>query len=392
MKKVAMIGPELYPIPPIRGGAAELWIEETVHVLQDWRPFVFSPADAHLPKEETDRGVRYLRIRVNPVKKAMKGWLKIYSADYEKKIAPLLEEADPEIIHVHNRPLLVSFFKERFKKKKIILHMHNLYDYLGRREKPHGEFEIPSDLFVGCSRFVVQGERERLARGSGGQAVIYNGVDTERFRPRWMHPAETEEARRRLGLVEKSVVLYAGKIRESKGVGVLWRAMKEVFRQDPSAVLLLAGGTGFGMRAERKTEFSRELGREMESFGKRVLRLGFVPPREMPGVYLLGDVFTAPSQLEEGLGMVFLEASSTGLPIVSTRQGGIPEVVLDGQTGLLLAEKDNAAELAEKILLLLRNPARRMELGREGRERVVQHFSWPKIGRATEEIYSRLTR
>ena len=73
----------------------------------------------------------------------------------------------------------------------------------------------------------------------------------------------------------------------------------------------------------------------------------------MPRAYLLGDVFVGPSQIEEGLGLVFLEAAAAGLPIIATRQGGIPEVVRDGFNGLLLRQKDDAGELAEKIIGLL---------------------------------------
>ena len=108
----------------------------------------------------------------------------------------------------------------------------------------------------------------------------------------------------------------------------------------------------------------------------------------MPRIYLLGDVFTAPSQLEEGLGMVFLEASACGLPILSTQQGGIPEVVIHEKTGLLLAQKDDATELAEKILYLLEHPEYGRELGEKGRQRVVENFSWTKIAESTEGLYN----
>ncbi len=385
-----MIGPELYPIPPIRGGAAELWIEKASHALKKYKPLIFSPADPELPAREEHGEVEYFRIRVNPIKKILYGWFKAYISDYEGKIASILERIDPDIIHVHNRPLLIPFFQEHFAQKKIIFHMHNLYNYLGRNQKPSGEFEIRADLTIACSRFVLESEKNRMVRGSLRQAIVYNGVDTDVFLPAWLNETEALGLRRRYGLEDKKVVLYTGKIRESKGVGLLWAAMKEVFRQDAQAGLVMVGGTGFGYkRADKKTEFLGRLQKEIEPYRDRVWLLGFVPPQSMPPIYLLGDVFAAPSQLEEGLGMVLLEASSSGLPVISTRQGGIPEVVIDQKTGLLLREKDNVSELSDKILNILKHPEYGRELGKNA-EHMVDHFPWPQIARTTEKLYDSL--
>ncbi len=107
----------------------------------------------------------------------------------------------------------------------------------------------------------------------------------------------------------------------------------------------------------------------------------------MPRTYLLGDVFVGPSQIEEGLGLVFLEAAAAGLPIIATRMGGIPEVVRDGFNGLLLQQPDDPAELAAKILSLLGDPPLRQRLGRQGRDWVLATFSWEQIARTLEAFY-----
>jgi glycosyltransferase involved in cell wall biosynthesis len=90
------------------------------------------------------------------------------------------------------------------------------------------------------------------------------------------------------------------------------------------------------------------------------------------------------------LGLVFLEASAVGLPIISTRQGGIPEVVMHEKTGLLLTKKDDVSELTEKILGLLREPEVRRQLGEKGRQTMEDHFSWGRIAEATERLYDSL--
>jgi len=386
-----MIGPELYPIPPIRGGASELFIEKISQSLTQYQPFIFSPSDPELPARESRQGVEYFRIKVSPTKKVLYNWFKIYLPEYEQKIFRVLKSLNPDIIHIHNRPLLPPFFRERFPEKKIIFHMHNVYEYLGRFEKPHGDFEVGSDLTLACSRFLLEKEKDRLCRGALNQAVVYNGVDTEAFLPSWQMEGEARVLRRQYGLEGKKVVLYTGKIRESKGVMVLFSAMKQVFSKDPTVHLVLAGGTGFGYkRTDKPTDFSQRLRGEIKTYQDRITHIRFTPPQDMPRIYLLGDIFVAPSQLEEALGMVFLEASACGLPVIGTSQGGIPEVIRDQETGLLLQEKDNAEELSSKILFLLQHPDRARDMGEKGRRLMITQFSWDRIAQKLESLYDGL--
>ena len=168
---------------------------------------------------------------------------------------------------------------------------------------------------------------------------------------------------------DEPTVLFAGKLRESKGVHILLRAMTRVWETAPRAVLVLVGGTEYGRgRTMRETPFMTQLRRDLAQAPGRVILTGFIPPTDMPRAYLLGDVFVGPSQIEEGLGLVFLEAAAAGLPIIATRKGGIPEVVREDFNGLLLRQKDDAAELAEKITRLLGDAPLRKPLGQQGRE------------------------
>jgi spore coat protein SA len=184
------------------------------------------------------------------------------------------------------------------------------------------------------------------------------------------------------------VVLYAGKIRESKGVGVLLAAMHRVWEKYPRAALVLVGGTEFGRgRTKRETPFFKQLREQVAGTAGRVILTGFVPHDRMAQTYLLGDIFVAPSQKPEGMPMVLLEASACGLPLIATRLGGIPEVVRDGENGLLLDSPPDPGELGGKILALLKDPALSQSLGRQGRERILERFSWQRIAQEQEAVY-----
>ncbi|MEJ2671698.1 MAG: glycosyltransferase family 4 protein [Deltaproteobacteria bacterium] len=386
---VALIGPELYPIPPIRGGAAELFIDKVAGRLTRWRPLVIGVSDPELPQREWRGRAEYFRVPLSGWRKWLYCRYRDYFPLYDRQVARLLHRVQPEVVHVHNRPLLALSLQRRLRGRlPVILHMHNLYESLGKRERPRPGTPMPVAGFAACSEFVLARERPRLGLGARLYRVIYNGVKIEAYASRWDSPAAVQEVRRAYGLEDEPTVLFAGKLREAKGVDILLKAMHRVWESAPEAALVLVGGTEYGRgRTMRETPFMAQFRRDLEWAPGKVVLTGFISPDEMPRAYLLGDVFVGPSQVEEGLGLVFLEAAAAGLPVIATRRGGIPEVVRDGDTGLLLDRQDDHAELAGKIIGLLNDPARRQRLGQQGRQWVSANFSWEKIAGTLEAFY-----
>jgi spore coat protein SA len=388
MPTVALIGPELFPIPPIRGGATELFIDRLAAHLQRYRPVVIGPADPDLPDFEVRGRVEYRRVPLNSWQQWLYRRYRHLLPLYDRRVAGLVRQLDPNLLHVHNRPLLALNLKKWFPRLPVLLHMHNTYHILGKRERPDPYTPMPVEAFLACSNFVMEEERERLGSGAGVHSVMYNGVDPQTFRPRWERAAEARAAREQYGLGDEPVVLYAGKIRESKGVGVLLTAMGRVWEVLPRAALVLVGGTEFGRgRIKRETSFFKEFREQAARAPGRVILTGFVPHEAMPATYLLGDVFAAPSQKPEGMPMVLLEASACGLPLIATRVGGIPEVVQDGSNGLLVDTPQDPGDLAEKILAVLQDPGLRERLARSARQRVLERFTWERIAREQEAVY-----
>lgn len=389
MPTVAQIGPELYPIPPLRGGAAELFIEKVAGHLTGWRPVVIGVSDPDLPQHEWRGQAEYYRIPLEGWRKWLYCRYRDYFPLYDRRVARIINRVQPDLIHVHNRPLLALFLQRRFGGHiPLILHMHNLYGSLGKRERPRPGTPIPVTGFAACSQFVLDRERERLGLGASLYRVIYNGVETTAYASRWDPAAGVQEVRRAYGLEAEPTVLFAGKLRESKGVHILLKAMTRVWEIKPRAALVLVGGTEYGLnRTMRETPFLAQLRRDLTRAPGKVMLTGFIPPDQMPRAYLLGDVFVGPSQIEEGLGLVFLEAAAAGLPVIATRRGGIPEVVQEGETGLLLDKPEDNAELAAKIIRLLDDAPLRQRLGQQGRARVDADFSWQKIAGTLEAFY-----
>ncbi len=199
--------------------------------------------------------------------------------------------------------------------------------------------------------------------------VLPPGVDTAVFRP----GSGGDVVRARLGLGSRPVVVCVSRVVPRKGQDVLVRALPLVQQAIPDAALLLVGG---GPRLDAVRSLAASLGVQAS-----VVTTGSVPWEELPAHYDAGDVFAMPCRsrfggLEvEGLGIVFLEASSTGLPVVAGRSGGSPDTVREGITGHLV-DGTSVPEVAGRLVELLSDPARARAMGAAGREWVTQDWQW----------------
>ena len=212
---------------------------------------------------------------------------------------------------------------------------------------------------------------ERLPRRK--MVVIGHGIEpVERVPSR-------EQARRALGIEAKGPLLgVVGRLSSEKGQGVLLGALPEILAAFPLAACALAGDGP--ARADLESEAKR-LG-----LGDRVLFLGH--RRDVPAVLAALDLFVQPS-LYEGFGLSLLEAMAAGLPIVASRVGGIPELLEDGRTGLLVPPQDPAA-LARAILRLLRDRDLAQRLSGAARLRALDRHSMAQATESVDALYRRV--
>jgi len=211
--------------------------------------------------------------------------------------------------------------------------------------------------------------------------VIRNGIDTVEYTP---DPAT--DVLDAYGVdPDRPSVIFVGRITRQKGVPVLLRAAAAL---DPAAQLVLCAGQ----------PDTPELAAEVEDLVAklRATRSGVIwipemlPKRAVIQLLSHATVFACPS-LYEPLGIVNLEAMACGTAVVASAVGGIPEVVADGETGLLVPPDDPAA-LAGALGALIADPARAAALGRAGRERAVAEFGWQAVAAQTAALYAELAR
>ncbi|MCW2875036.1 MAG: GDP-mannose-dependent alpha-(1-6)-phosphatidylinositol monomannoside mannosyltransferase [Streptomyces oryziradicis] len=195
------------------------------------------------------------------------------------------------------------------------------------------------------------------------------GVDEKTF-----HPGSGGDAvRARLGLAGRPVVVCVSRLVPRKGQDTLILAMPRILAAVPDAVLLVVGG---GPYAGELRKLAARTG-----VAEAVRFTGPLPWEELPAHYGAGDVFAMPCRTRrggldvEGLGIVYLEASATGLPVVAGDSGGAPDAVLDGETGWVV--RGGAPEqAADRIVILLGDPELRRRMGERGRRWVEEAWRW----------------
>ena len=193
--------------------------------------------------------------------------------------------------------------------------------------------------------------------------LVYNGIELERFGMRYALRVMREE----LGISESDkVLLYIGRVEKEKGLEVFLNA---IFRMPHTASRIALLVVGDGTYLQKLKSLAEQLG-----IADRVHFVGRVSYTETPKYYQAADIFVLPSTAWEGLPMTIIEAMATGLPVVASRIGGIPESVLDGETGSLVAP-GNVEELSAALTNLLSEDELRSRMGLRGREVAIAKFS-----------------
>lgn len=223
------------------------------------------------------------------------------------------------------------------------------------------------DLFLACSRFNAEQIRRRTGVSPG---VSYYGVDPGLFRPL---ERDTELANR-LGIVpEEFVVVSAVRLVGWKGIQVAIEAIRDLRRQVRVRYVLVGDGD---YRPQLEAQI-RELG-----LAEVVTMAGAVSRATIPSYYSLAHAAVFPSIGDEAFGISVVEAMACGVPTVATTSGGIPESVVEGETGFLVPPRDPVA-IANALAVLAKDPVRAREMGMNGRKRAVGHFGWSHL---TDEL------
>jgi glycosyltransferase involved in cell wall biosynthesis len=314
----------------------------------------------------------------------------LYHPLYALQVARDLREKQAEVIHILNFSQYVPLIRTFNANAKFVLHME--CEWLSQLDASMIEGRLrQTDLIVGCSDYITSKVRLRFPHFADRCRTVYNGVDPDNF-------SSLGRPTKRNG--EESI-LFLGRVSPEKGVHILLDAFRDVVARHPQAQLKIVGSTGsvpFDFvvalsdddHVSRLAAFYHGKGRRTDHYAdylhkqlsppewKQVSFLGFVPHSGVVDHYRNADVFVFTSVWDEPFGIPMIEAMACGVPVVAAQGGAVPEIVEDGETGLLV-ERGNATALAEAILRLLGDRDLRNSMGEAGRHRVLEHFTWDRV-------------
>ncbi|TRO50395.1 glycosyltransferase family 1 protein [Candidatus Bathyarchaeota archaeon] len=323
----------------------------------------------------------------------------LFAAAASRKLNTLRSSFHVDITHV-NLPLIPSFAVPSGFGKTLVTTVHSTwkgeaeaiggepYSRLNSNEKFMVSFNWllrffeermleRSNRIIAVSEFTRRELLQYYKMNGSKIRVIHNGVDVNKFRP----AADKLKAKVELGFnPEDKAILSVGRLYARKGLFTLIESMALVKRKFEKVKFIIAG-KGLSNEMKKLVNYANKIGVE-----DNLIFTGYFPDKKLPRLYQAADIF-AFSTFYENLPFAVLEALSTGLPVVTTNVGGIPEMISSGKNGFLV-EPANSRELADKILFFLEHPSSASEMGLLARENIEKHFDWRLIVKKVVKLYN----
>lgn len=367
--KVLMVSPCDLPVPAVKGGAVATLIESLVIQNETYKQMdltVISSSDGQAKEKskayqhsdfiflKTPKFLEYVDSFMDGVIQKIKNTTE--SKQYIRKlyviyqIRKILKNNSYDRIVFQNSGYLINALRDKkiLKKYKnrLYYHLHN---------------DIPDNVYIpgvlACDLILIsQYLTKKVYNLCGSSAkdrihIVKNGFNCDYFM-QTLNTKEKEALKQSLGISsDKKVILFAGRIVEYKGVVELLDAFMELNRDD--CILMIVGSHNFG--SGETSEFEKKVKSSFSHLGDKVIFTGFVPYDEMWKYYKLADAAVFPSMWEEPAGLVMIEAAAAGIPVITTRSGGIPEY-LNHELAIFVERDANIiTNLKNAILEVLNN-------------------------------------
>ncbi len=316
---------------------------------------------------------------------------RLYYLIYALRVAKNLRSEKCDVVYVENFSQFIPIIRAFNPKIKIVLHMH--CEWLTQLDHKMIESRLRKvDLILGCSEYITEKIRLAFPQFAERCQTIYNGVDTHRF------ACEKSQSVFRKDRIKR--ILFVGRVSPEKGLHVLLEAFRKVVECYPKTNLTIIGwreqlpirwliALSNDKKVSTLSSFYNEPSKQLSYFSYLQQKLsllnisdavtftGHVPYSQVVDYYRNADIVVNPS-FSEAFGRSLIEAMACELPVVSTRVGGMTEIISEGETGILV-DCGDYMEMAKAILKLLSDVTLRSSMGKAARERVVRLFSWEKI-------------
>lgn len=368
--KIAILTSGILPIPAVQGGAVENLVDFCLeynnrHQLHDITVYsVYDPAvKKHPARNSKVNHYRYIKTN-GYIAKILRGiYFKIrgreyyhYSVEYFfERVLCNIKRKKYDVIIVENRPGYVLKLSRK-TNAKLVLHQGN--DFLNNQVPLYQKIYDAFDLILNASSYITKRVHTINPNDSKCMTVL-NGIDTKSFYCAQPYP------RQRLELEEKDfIIVYSGRLTKEKGILELILAIHQL--NNANIKLLVIGANAYGVK-QKTTKFIQNLQDEALKIQDRIKFTGFINYQEVPSYLKMADIAVVPSMWEEPFGLTVVEAMAAGLPLITTRSGGIPEICEGVAT---IIDRNNLVDnLANAILDLYHQPDKRRLMAKASLER-----------------------
>ena len=381
--KICHVAPELLPVPPTKGGAIERWIRDAATRLaaRGHDVHVMSRDHGDDRTSETIDGVHYHFVRVPPALDRGLPAVMLRGLWHYEGARRVLAAIKPDVVHHHSRPAGLWLSKGGAPSATHVISLHSMeygwaFGYAGWDRRVFNRGFDAASRVLGVSNFIRAHAEERYPRIRSKAATVYNGVDGTLFRP----PIADDPP------ITDPPILYVGRVEQRKGVDVLVDAFEQVIStQRPNVRLRIVGPHSYW---DAKPSAYYQALVDRCAGNPRIELLGpTYDDQALAAIYRDSACTVVPSVFPEALGLTSLEAQASGVPVVVSNAGGLPETVSAGKSGLVF-DNGNANQLAEAVLSIVGHPERRRVMGAAAREWVMSTFSWDVIAAELERIYA----
>lgn len=370
--KIAVLTCGILPIPAVQGGAVENMIDFYL-AYNDQRKLhditIYSPWDNQVTKHPalTSDVNHYHYIDVTSLKARIVRHLRsfFHSKEYYnyfieyffEKVYVDLKKRNFDIIILENCPGYAYKLSKR-GHKNILLHLNN--DLLNSNSPFHNVIFNGLAKILTCSEYIKN--RVSTIQNSNKIVTLYNAIDVKNFIPQNNKTIVRED----IGLKDSEfVIVYSGRINKNKGVSELIDAVSTL-NHIPNIKLMIIGGTFYG-NTGNEDAFVHSLKEKAKIIEERIIFTGFVPYNNIPAYLHLADIAVLPSMWDEPFGLTIVEALAAGLPLITTRSGGIPEIC---EGVACIVNRDNVVNgLTSAIHDLYEHPEKREQMAKASIDR-----------------------
>ncbi|WDV44144.1 glycosyltransferase family 4 protein [Clostridiaceae bacterium M8S5] len=373
--KLAFICTEKLPVPPVAGGAIQIYIQGILPILSSkYNITIYSLEHKSLPSDEIMNSVRYVRV---------KGRTK---DEYINNIKKHISTCKYDVIHVFNRPLWVLRLLKYAPESKFTLSLHNSMFLPKKVDSLRAKEIIEKVEFISTvSKFIADEVVSLYPQAKEKIHPVYSGVILDQYKTIWDSENQHRvDIRKKLDIEDKKVILYVGRLCKKKGTHIIMKSLKSIMKQRKDVAAVFVGSKWYG--SNQTDDFIKKIQHISTTLDGPVIFTGFLPPAIIPHYYSIGDVFVCASQWDEPLARIHYEAMASGLPIITTNRGGNKEVINDNN-GIYIDEYDNPDVFSEKINYLLDNPSIRKSMGMEGRKLAEDEYNLNRTAKKLDELF-----